>query len=78
MVDREHAIMKKVRAVHRETKQAKIEPPQSLASERQHEKFRQVKKMLKEGALIKEIARTFKMSRITGHQRYGNQRQDHL
>lgn len=65
VIDREYAVMKKVRTVYQETKQVKIEPPKSLASERQHEKFRQVKKMLKEGFSIKEIARTFKMSRIT-------------
>ncbi len=65
VIDREYAVMKKVHTVYQETKQAKIEPPKSLASERQHEKFRQVKKMLKEGVSIKEIARTFKMSRIT-------------
>ncbi|WP_126247184.1 ISL3 family transposase [Chitinophaga rhizosphaerae] len=65
VIDREHASMKKVRTVYKETRQAKIEPPKSLASERQHEKFREVKKMLNEGVSIKEIARTFKMSRIT-------------
>jgi len=50
----------KVRTVYQETKQAKIEPPKSLASERQHEKFRQVKIMLKEGVYIKKIARILK------------------
>lgn len=57
--------MKKVRLVQKEDNQAELELPKSRASDRQHEKFRKVKKMLKGDVSIRLIARTFKMSRIT-------------
>ncbi|MBK1439660.1 ISL3 family transposase [Parapedobacter sp. ISTM3] len=65
MLEREHVAMRKAResqAVSAGAQKARI---RSLASPRQHEKFRQVKDMLARNIPVREIARVTKMSRIT-------------
>lgn len=65
VLDREHVVMRKVREKQAGVGVAGPVEAKSLASPRQHEKFRMVKQMLAQGVPIREIARETKMSRIT-------------
>ncbi|QNL48139.1 ISL3 family transposase [Olivibacter sp. SDN3] len=65
ILDREHAAMKRVRDVQSEISHASPRILKSMASPRQQEKFREVKRLLQQDIPIREIARRFKMSRIT-------------
>lgn len=65
ILDREHTAMKKVRNSQSETKLANPRVLKSMASPRQKEKFLEVKQLLQQDVPIREIARRFRMSRIT-------------
>ncbi|AMP99740.1 hypothetical protein AY601_2863 [Pedobacter cryoconitis] len=65
ILDREYLALKKVREANRETKTTEPRILKSTVPSAQQRKFKEVKLLLEQGVPIKEIARRFKMSRIT-------------
>ncbi|KAA8476248.1 transposase [Arcticibacter tournemirensis] len=65
ILEREHTALKRIRNSQRETILPTPRVLKSMASPRQKEKFLEVKQLLQQDVPIREIARRFRMSRIT-------------
>lgn len=66
ILDWEYLALKKVREASRVTKETEPQLLKYTAPSAQQRKYKEVKLLLEQGVPIKEIARRFKMSRITG------------